>query len=263
MNSNARFSSRISRTAALLAAFVLGAAADVRAQGWNWNVTPYVWTTDVGVNVSLGGRPVVDKTIAFADLIKDLDMATQVRVEASRGRFGLMTDLFDVRLSTADQQLSLPMAGGAKAAFNSKISMTIVEAGATYSPQGAGRGLSLLFGSRMLSQRAAIDARFADAPESTTEHHESNDFLVDALAGAQFDGRLSNRWGYRVRGDISAGGTKHTWSGGADLAYRLDRNGRYTATAGYRRMVVAFDSEQSINTDMTLSGLVAGVRVSF
>ncbi len=54
----------------LIAALIaLAASGPAAAEEWDFSVTPYVWATDVGMNVSVRDRTLVDATIPFEDLL--------------------------------------------------------------------------------------------------------------------------------------------------------------------------------------------------
>ena len=249
---------RFSRLAALAAAFTLLGAVRAAAQV---SIKPYVWATGLGLDASMDGRQVLDENIGFTDLVQDLDLAAQLRVEARRGAWGAMIDLFHVRLSQAGTEVQLP--DGAPAALDSKIRMTLLDAAGSYDPGGNGRGFALLSGVRILGQHAEVDAEVLGAPPGTAAPHtEAGETLVDALIGGVYRGRLSRHWSLEMRGDASTGGTKLTWSAGGDLGYTFGSRGRYTITAGYRHLVVEFEEDSPTHVTMTMSGLVTGFSIS-
>ncbi len=252
--------------AAVLATLLAGAAGSASAQAndWQWTATPYVWATDVGVDVKLDDRQVVDETVKFQDLLESVDAVAQLRLEAQRGAHGAMLDLFAVGLSEEDSRVTLPGNSGAAATLDSEVTMTILEAGGIYDPRGDHAGFALLYGTRVLYQRAEIDGRFELGSTTTTNRdYEVSDTLVDGLVGFQYTHRFSPRLSTQSRIDVSAGGTDLTWSAGSTLSYALGQRGRYAVSAGYRRMTVDFEDEGSLSADMTLSGFMAGLRASF
>jgi hypothetical protein len=266
MNTSIRCFRSTRRTAApaLFAALLLAGSAAAGASDWTWSVTPYVWATDIGVDVTVDDRKVVDQEIAIEDLLEDVDAVGQVHVEAQRGAHGVMFDLFDVRLSDDDSRIALPNPPGGEAALRSESGMTIIELGGLYDPRGDQQGFSLLYGTRILQQRAEIDARFelASAP-SVTRGYEVEETLYDALLGVRYVKRFSPRWSWQTRVDASTGGTELTWSAGSALSYAFGKDGRYAALLGYRRMVVDFDTDDALDVDMTLSGFATGLRIAF
>jgi hypothetical protein len=249
------------RVFAAAAVLVLMGATQARADEWQWVLEPYVWATGIGANVSPPGRPAIDKSLSFGDLIKSVDMTAQVHVEAQHGRNGLMFDVFNSELSK-DSQVALAQFGGAPASLSSKAAMTIVDAGGIFNPTGDQRGLTLIYGSRMFIQRAHVDAQIQVAPATTmSERLDLNATKVDALAGARYTQPLFSRMSAIGRADVSAGGTRYTWSATTGVAYAL--NSRYTITAGYHWMDLKLSGGNLADTKLTLSGFGSGLRMSF
>ena len=112
----------------LFTTLLLCSAAAAGASDWKWSITPYAWATNVGVDVSIDNRQVLDKEIEFADLLEDLDTVSQVHIEAQRGAHGVMFDLFDVQLSEEDSRVSIPgtTPANTNATLSSEIGMTVL-----------------------------------------------------------------------------------------------------------------------------------------
>jgi hypothetical protein len=257
---------RLARGAAALATCLVAGAGLPGAAGasdWKWTVAPYVWATDVGVDVEIADRQVVDEVIAVEELMEDVETIAQVRVEAQKGAHGLFVDLFDVTLADETTGLRLPQGAGT-AAIDADMGMTIAELGGFYDPNGAQQGFQILYGARLLNERAEVDATFALANGATVARdYELDDTFVDALAGVRYVRRFSSRWMLEAKADVSAGGTELTWSAGPTVGYTFGEAGRYTLTGGYRQMVVEFETDEPVEAEMTLSGLLVGLRVAF
>jgi hypothetical protein len=257
---------RTSKLALAAVAIAASTGTPVTASDWRWSVTPYVWATDVGVDVAIADRTVIDEEIPIGELLEDLETIAQVRLEAQRGAHGLFLDLFDVTLAEDAAELALP-GGQGTALVTPEMGMTLLELGGLYDPRGDQRGFQLLYGARLLSQRARIDAAFELVDGSAVDRSwEIDDTLVDALLGVRYVRRLGERWSIETRVDLSAGGTELTWSAAPSLGYSFGAQGRYTVQAGYRRMVVDFDTAATpaeVDAEMTLSGFLVGLRVGF
>jgi len=250
------------KLAVTAAALVVAGASSVSASEWKWSVTPYAWATDVGIDVSIDDRQVIDETISVKDLLEDLDTIAQVRFEGQKGAHGFFVDLFDVNLSDDAATIALP--SGAEASLTPEMGMTILELGAIYDPNGDQKGFQILYGTRILNERATIDAEIRRTDGSTAAtSFEVDDTFVDALVGFRYIRPIGERFSYEIQADVSKGGTELTWSAGPTLGYSFGESGKYTATAGYRRMVVDFDTAENVDAKMTLSGFVAGLRFSF
>ncbi len=248
-----------SRAAAL--ALALAAVPAASASDWRWSVTPYAWGTDVGVDVDLAGREVVDETIAVTDLLEDIDLIFQGRVEAQKGQHGALLDVFYAGMSDDASGVALPGDAG-EAAIDWKMDMTILDVAGFFDPKGDGGGLQFLYGVRVLDQRATVDAALTTASGDAQQPYETSDTLVDALAGVRFAMPLSRRLAVRTQLDVSTGGTDHTWSAFPSVAWAF-AGGRRAVTAGYRHMTVDFDAAHGMDSKLTLSGPVLGLRMSF
>lgn len=238
------------------AALAFGAPVCAGAEEWKWSFTPYAWATDLGVDVAIDDRRLLDAEVAFEDLLDDIDTVAQLHLEGQRGPHGFLFDVFDVQLSDS---ATLDLPAGDPASIDSTIGMTLLDLAAIYDPRGDGRGLELLYGTRLLSQRAEIDAEI----EASALAYEAEDTLVDGLFGVRYVEPFSPRWAGVFRADLSAGGTELTWSAGAAAAYTFGKSDRYALTAGYRHMVVDFDTEDAVDAEMTLSGPFVGLRLTF
>jgi hypothetical protein len=246
--------------ATTLALSLLTGAA--QAKPWRFSVTPYAWATDMGIDTKLDGRQVVDKTIPVGDLIKDIDTIFQMRLEATNGTFGVMIDAFDVTMSSEKYGVALPDDAGT-ADLASDIGMTIGDIAGIYGPQRL-RGLAFLGGTRIINDRATIDATFRPAPGvSVAQSYDTDETLVDGLFGMRFGMPFSRHWGAQMQADVSTGGTDYTWSAGPTLSYSFGTLGRFGINAGYRGMKIDFQDEGGLDNQLTLSGFVVGFRASF
>lgn len=251
------------KTRILAAAIALAAGGTAHADDWRWSVTPYLWATDVGVDVEVRDRTLVDATIPFEDLLEDLDSAALVRIEAMRGEHGLAIDLFDVGLEDA-ARLPLPDGSGVELELDARIGMTLFDLAGVYDPEGDGEGLALLYGARLLNQREDITAALpAGEDPAEGRRFEADDTYVDGLLGLRYVGKLPGRWDYEVAADVSTGGTELTWSVAPAIGYTFGARDQYRVTAGYRHLAIDLDSGPAVDLDMTLGGFLAGLRFNF
>lgn len=235
--------------------------AVARDERWRWTVTPYVWATDVDVDVALDGRTVVDETIRVTDLIDDIDVTFQGRVEAKRGEHGVMLDVFYVSMSDDGNAFDLPQGAGT-GNLDWKMDLTIADVAGIHDPDGDDLGFSFLYGARILDQRADVDARFTTSGGSSAENYRPSETLFDVLAGVRFGAQLTEGLRFQSQIDGSIGGTDFTWSAFPSLSYALG-DGAFGLVAGYRTMTIDFQDEGGVESEMTLSGPVLGLDVSF
>jgi hypothetical protein len=253
----------LATTALAFASTTIVSTVPAAADDWKVTVTPYAWATDVGIDVKVDDRQVIDQEIAVEDLVEDLDTTFQGRLEAQKGAHGLFVDVFDVNLSDDPKTVGLPMGAG-QATLSPEMGMTILDLGGFYDPQGDHRGLQLLYGVRLLNQRATLGVEVHRADGVTVARElEVDETLVDALVGLRFLRPLGNRFSLETSVDVSHGGTDLTWSAGSTFGYRFGHGDKYTAILGYRRLVVDFDDSDGVDATMTLSGPLAGLRITF
>jgi hypothetical protein len=248
------------RNTVLAAALALGTATTAQAGDWRWTLTPYAWATDVGVDVAIGDETLVDEEISVQELLEDIDTLFQARLETQKGELGFFGDLFDVTLSEATATIALPQGAG-DLEITPEMGMTILDLGSFYDPNGDQKGFQLLYGARIMNQRAELALTRPSTGAATTI--EIDDTFVDALVGFRYIRPLGQRFSVQMQADVSKGGTELTWSAGPTFAYAFGESGRYAATVGYRRMVVDFETADAVDAKMTLSGALAGLRIAF
>ena len=253
------------RAGIAIATLALATSMTARAEeGWTWNVEPYLWATDVGVDVAISDREIVDETIPFEDLLDDLERVIQIRAEARHAKHGVFLDLFDVELADSGDRMTLPGGTGTELVLDTEIGLSILDAAGLYNPTGDGSGLSLLYGLRLINQRNDIRAESQrDGMVLGNVGIDSNDTLVDAMVGAHYKSQLGKRWAYQLAASVSTGDTDLTWSINPMLSYAFGEDQRHQLLFGYERLVIEFDTDNALDMDMTMSGPIVGWRFEF
>ena len=252
--------------AAVLSLCIWLPASEGRAAGaWEWTLVPYLWATDIGMEVKISDETILDTDVAFGDLLDKVDLAFSAHFEGRRGKGGFLLDLTYISLSN---EMTLSSSSGVPpqldgAVIDTEVDLAIVEAGGFYRPGGEKTGLDVLFGIRYIG----IDQKFDITPALPPPLDspiliESSPSLTDGFVGLRYSGTLGKKWGYAIRGDIGAGGTELTLNGIAGMSYQIGKSGRYGLRFGYRYMDMEIDEEKDgtrVETDMTMSGIYAGI----
>lgn len=239
------------------------AAAPADAGDWKFTATPYVWAADLGMKASLDGRTVVDEQVPVSELISQIDLVFQGRLDLQYRTLGLATDLFDVSISDEANGVTLPNGAGT-GDFEPAMRMSIFDLAATWSPRMQRRSVTGMAGMRLVYERADVDANFhLTAGPTVAQSYSTHETLVDGLVGVRYVQPLSPRWGVQTQFDASTGGTEYTWSTAPSVFYVFDAARRYTLTAGYRHMHIAFKESDGLESDMTLSGALVGFRLAY
>jgi len=252
------------RGAAIAAALAFSSLAGASEPEWKWSITPYLWAANLGVDVSLGGRQVVNADIPVSDLIDDVDLTFQVHAEGQRGANGMLFDLFGIELSNSGKQVPLPPPATGNAVVNSDMGLTLFEAAGIFDPKGDQRGIQILYGTRVIDNRADIDAMVTVDPNpAIPQNYDVHDTLVDGLFGVRWLQPFGRGWAGSLRADASAGGTHFTWGASSAISYAFGKKRQYAVLAGYRRLEIEFKEDNDAQTDMTLDGFSVGFRFSF
>jgi len=246
---------------AVAAATAAMASGTASAEDWQWSATPYVWATDLGVELTVADRGLVDTEIPFDELVEKLDSGALVRVEGMRGQHGMAFDLFNVELVDT-QAVALPGGSGATLALDASVGLTILDATGVYDPHGDREGFSIVYGARVIEERNDIAAMLEHVGMTIgSRSFEATDTLVDGLVGFRFARALPHNFRYELAANVSTGDTDLTWSAGPTIGYTFGDGDRFEVTAGYRRMDVDFDTAEPVDADMSMSGLLVGFRI--
>jgi hypothetical protein len=246
-----------------VAAATAAMSGNTSAEEWQWSATPYVWATDLGADVTLADRSLVDAVVPFEDLVETLDSAALVRVEGMRGEHGMAFDLFNVELADT-QATELPGERSTGLALDLGVRMTILDATGVYDANADREGFALLYGARVIEQRNDIGAALShEGTIVASRSFDATDTLVDGLVGFRYARELPHNFRYVLAADISTGSTEYTWSAGPTVGYTFGDGDRYEVTAGYRHMVVDFDTAEHVDADLSMSGLLVGFRINF
>ncbi|MEH6568833.1 MAG: hypothetical protein V7709_07160 [Halioglobus sp.] len=248
-----------SLTAELLAVGCLALSSSAWAQEENanegrWSFTPYVWLMDTAMDVSIHDQS-IEQEIKFTDVIDKVEIAFQGHLERNTDRFGLFADV--TYFSIADDVTE----HGVK--LDADIKLEFYEVGALYHLSGNSlTGISVLGGLRHVASEQDIELQGEGEPG--LQHSSSNSVgLTDAMLGARYVRRISDRWQLGFRGDYSVGDTEGTWNFQALIGRQFQtKRIRGSALFGYRYMQMDIE-DGPLESEYTLSGPIVGMRIEF
>ncbi len=175
-----------SRAPCLLA--LLAAAVPVRAEGWDWSVSPYLWAAGIDGTISTAILD-VDFATDFDDIVNVLEGGIIVSVEAQSGHNLLFSDIVSLALDNDEVTSTI---GGPLAA---DIDTLILQG-------GYGRALSEDFWVEVGGRYWNFDTRFDPATAASVENSSN---WLDVFAGIRSDSKLGENWTFRVRANVGAG----------------------------------------------------------
>lgn len=221
---------------------------------WEWTFVPYVWVSDVSMDVRSRGEPVGGVEVDFSDLLDKVDYALQGHVEGRRGRGGLLLDLTYIQLGKTQEIMGVTIFPD--------IELSILEGGGVFNPSGESNGLDVLYGVRVIDIDQEVDIIPPLQPDTRLRAAETATTLVDGFAGLRYTAPIGRKGSFIIRGDVGAGDTDLTLNATGGFGIGLGQSGKYALLVGYRHMEIELE-EGEVETDLTMSGPILGFRIRF
>lgn len=227
------------RALKIATALALGAAAAAPVaaadHGWTYQVTPYVWASGLGGDITpFTGAPTVSISKSFSEILKDLDAAFFISGFARRDRFVLLGDLSysssskagvvppGIRAEGKLSQTSLTLAGGYRVVSEPNVSVDVLGGARLWRLKASVTtpvpGLQASPSKTFVDPIVAVRANFALAPRwSAIAYADVGGFGVGSRSTSQFVGTVNYQvndgfylsGGYRVLNvDYRSGGTR-------------------------------------------------------
>lgn len=245
----------VKMTAALLAASC-AVSNGQNAEGWSFEVTPYIWFAGIEGDVTVGGKK-ADFEKDASDLLDMLDVGGSVRIGAEHDRFliGALVDYFSMSTSKLDVE-DQPQGG------RLDTDMMMIEGAVGYRVDGWAEGQS--FGLMVGVRHLQIDNELKLTGGGTfSRDNEITDAMIFILPSVPlFPNSVE---GLRFNPVLGIG------AGDSDLAYELfpqiqyQINDNLVVRFGYRRVGWKFkgDRNEDNELDISLAGLTVGLGLTF
>ena len=236
-------------------ALCLGAPRPVAAQqsdAWEFSLVPlYFWAMELDGHLT-AGPATVPIFLEFADAADNLGGAFSFHFEASKGRWGVLTDLNFIQLSS-----SAPFTvGGLTIERGFELDNIMFELGGSYlvNPNA---GLGVVGGLRTYTLSPKIGFGTDSAGVTPIDTSETS---ANAFVGVVLRPRISEKWTFIGRADVGAGGADFTWSALAGIEYRFKSWGGLEA--GYKALGIdVTGGDQELREyDVTHYGPIFGLR---
>ncbi len=249
---------------ALVIGCLSAVASPAHAADWEWTLAPYLWASDIAVDVTVNNEPVIGADIAFSDLLDKLDFAFPLHFEGRRGKGGFFLDVMFINLGDTQSNVAHPPLDG-DTTVRSDLKQTLFEAGGFYRLSGGTHGLDLLYGVRVIDYDMTLDITLPP-PASTATRVTSSDTFTDGFAGLRYQGPVGERFSIGLRGDVGAGDSELVWNVSALLGYHVGKQRQNLILLGYRHMDFEFKESGSgltVQNDLTMSGPITGFAFRF
>jgi hypothetical protein len=221
---------------------------------WDVSVIPYFWPTRVDGDMAAGPRT-VPVFLTFADAADNLAGAFSFHAEAAKGRWGVLTDLSFIRLSSSAPFtiLNRPIEG------EFKLDNLTFELGGSYLLNPAAR-IGVIGGLRTYTMAPRLEFRGTNSQATPIDTSQTS---ANAFVGITVRPRLAERWTFIGRGDVGGGNADFTWSALVGLEFRVASWGG--VEFGYKALgihVTTDDEDRIVSEyDMTHYGPIFGFRL--
>jgi hypothetical protein len=239
------------------------------ADDLNWMIAPYLWASDIGMDVAINGDPALGVDVAFSDLVDKLDMAFMGHIEVNSDDFGAFFD--GIYISLADDQVINLGPGGpilGDLEIDMDLKLNIYELGGFYRMGSADVGSSafdIIGGVRFIDLTLNLDI-LLPGPGAMPLSPSVEVSETDIFFGARLSGKFTEKWHYKLRADIGGGGTEGTINGIAAVGYTFGQSGLFSLDLGYRYMNIELKNEDADGTtesEITMSGPILGFIFNF
>lgn len=260
---------RNATSAVLLTAAALGFAPSGAAEpsksiktgeGWEFRTAAYLWMANINGTQTVEGTE-ADLDISFGDVLKVLDFAGEVHVEALKdNKWGFFIDGTYLKLGPEAKKGPIDIRIGYK--------YWLWELGGVYRantwPTSNGHAaVDLLLGGRYTSMDVDLDFQKRPLPNVT-----GSASWTDLIAGARLFMDLPNNWTIALRGDVGGFGI----GGSSDLSlqgvlvFRWNFKPDWNLDLGYRALYQDYESGSGSNKfayDATTHGPLLGFEYRF
>ncbi|MCD1633939.1 YfaZ family protein [Martelella mediterranea] len=242
------------------------AVMETPAEGWQFEITPYVWMTGMSGDVSPFRRaPTVHIDSSFSDILEELNIAGFANAWGTNGAFGFYADLMyvDTTANEASGPVAIPAYGitvpGIDVSVDSKLFSGALFGGVRLAETDAFR-LDALGGIRFAHLTTEVTASIPSVPRGYSAKSEFG--WVDPALGFRMAYDAGDRVSLVGQADVGgfSVGSDLTWQAMATVNYRITK-----ATAlsfGYRYMSIDYDDDGHV-FDTVLQGPTVGLSFRF
>ena len=244
----------------LIASLFFLFAARPAAAEIDWKVAPYLWAADVGLDLTINNDPVLGASIPFSDIVDKLDSAFMFHAEgiSSDSNIGGFVDVISMSLS--DTAITPVGPGGpilGDLIVATDLSLNLYEGGGIlrFGDQGIDRTvMDILLGIRYVDVEQNLNITLP-GPGGTPIDRRVKVSETDAMIGIRVLGQFSERFGYRVRADISDLGTDGIFNMLAGVNYGFGQTQFFSMELGYRYLTM--DLSDNLNNGATSSSEIS------
>lgn len=239
------------RTLLACAALVTAGTLPAAAEDWSAQITPYVWATGIGGDITpLAGAPSLSLDKSFSNILEDLDGAFFLSGYARRDRLVFMGDF---SWSSSSKSGRIPPGLPAQGKLSQR-SMTLL--GGWRTVQNDTVTLDLLGGARAWSVKSSIDVA------GGLIHAAPSKEFVDPILAARANIALAPQWSAIIYADVGGFGVGSESTSQLLATVNYEVNEKLWLSLGYRQLDVDYHSGGT-KVDMRMAGPLLGATWRF
>jgi len=204
---------------------------------WQFRIAPNLWAAGLDGTSRVGSAAETEVNASFRDVTKVLDMGAMTALEARRGPWGIVGDIFYVKLGEKTQPLQNDL-GQVDASIKNTILHLAVAYRVAESPTGH---VDVLGGARWSEVESELTL-----PSSTNYpdgvRGEGSDDWVDAIVGLRGVHRFNEKWAANGYFDVGLGGDHSSLQAAAAIEYVISHTTQ--VELGYRYLSQDYDSDK-------------------
>ncbi|KRG71187.1 hypothetical protein ABB29_03140 [Pseudoxanthomonas dokdonensis] len=202
---------------------------------WQFRIAPNLWAAGLDGTSRVGGASETRVDASFSDITEVLDMGFMTALEARRGPWGIVGDVFYVNLGEKTQPLQNDLGR-----VDASIKNTIFHLAVAYRVAESASGhVDVLGGARYSEVESELKL-----PSSTTYPDgvrvKGSDDWVDAIVGLRGVHRFNDKWAANGYVDVGLGGDDSSWQAMAGIEYVISHTTQ--VEFGYRYLSQDYDS---------------------
>ena len=216
-----------------LAAGTLALAANpANADGWSFQIEPYLLGVTIDGDAGIGRVTGVDVDVDMSDILDNLDLAFMVHFEA------LHENGWGVAVDYAFMDLSSDITGQRGGVLDADVFQGVFEALLMRSTRPGDQQLDYFAGVRWWNNE--VDVMIDPVLLPGTVSRSVDEDWVDVIIGARWMNPISEKWSFVLKGDIGAGGADFTTAG--TVGFRYDIGKRSELDLHYKALLVDFET---------------------
>lgn len=229
-----------------------GAATPAESTGWQFELTPYAWLAGVDGTATIKGQK-HDFSQKFSDLVKNVDFGGSLLGRAQYDRWVTYGQFDYFRISQDDTGPN-----GVSGTITSDSAFYTVAGGYQFDGPFEGSKIDVLGGVKIAHQKT--EAEISGGPSASDTRDLVDGVLMLRPSIPLFPSKID---GLRFNPTVSIG------AGDSDLVYDLMPNFQYDFTdsisgrIGYRRMHYKVTGDNDNELDISFSGMILGVGITF